>query len=95
MSVAIGYMYVHVHVQVGLQRRVSFVSMAMSNYMYSVLLGGRLPHMYNIHSIPVHTCMYIHTYLYESQDSEGWLNSQRDDASDYGQYTNHWGRCLP
>ena len=82
-------MYVHVHVQVGLQRIVSFVSMAMSTYMYSVLLGGRLPHMYNIHSIPVHT------YLYESQDSEGWLNSQCDDASDYGQYTYHWEHCLP
>ena len=75
-----------------------------------LLIGGRLWHMYmyNIHtcSIPVHTCMYIHVhtctymyvhtqYLYESQDSEGWLNSQRDDASDYGQYTNHWEHCLP
>ena len=66
MSVAIGYMYVHVHVQVGLQRIVSFVSMAMSTYMYmySVLLGDRLPHMYNIHSIPdIHVHTYIHTCM--------------------------------
>ena len=38
--------------------------------------------------------MYIHAYLYQSQNSECWLDSECEDTPDNGQPANHWKHRL-